>query len=379
MNEVRFQFGPLAGPSGLDAPYRFARRELRESSTLAGFDRDGVEADSFAEAWPADRIFRFLVSQGLASAVRESSEGVRAVAGLSESLRSERRSAVGATVLWKNLREKLAGAFSRHGLPVIWLKGADLAWRIYPEAEDRPMVDLDLLIRTEDLPAADVLLSEEGCPLIGGIPFNDPALSASINQFVYAATADRSSGLTVELHVDLAPIGKYRFPLEEVWREAVPCLDLPPGNFRMADWQIPPYLAAHAAQNGYVSRLASIRDVVLLRRAAPPEWKEESDFARRSLAGTAWRITCDLSTLLFGAPGREDQQESMGWRESWLRRRIGKTLMTCTDDLGRSALPSHSLSNLFSIDSAPAAMVYAARSVVRGAGKKLGAGKVRRA
>lgn len=53
-------------------------------------------------------------------------------------------------------------AFSKHGIPTIVLKGAFLAGHIYKNAALRPMTDVDILIRKDDLPKANDLLAALG-------------------------------------------------------------------------------------------------------------------------------------------------------------------------------------------------------------------------
>jgi hypothetical protein len=57
---------------------------------------------------------------------------------------------------------RLLSRFARGGIPVIALKGLALAETIYPNPALRPMEDLDLLVRPDDLPAAVRLLEEAG-------------------------------------------------------------------------------------------------------------------------------------------------------------------------------------------------------------------------
>ena len=53
-------------------------------------------------------------------------------------------------------------ALERAGVQAIILKGAHLAWTLYPEAAQRPMNDIDLLVREADLPAAEKSLADCG-------------------------------------------------------------------------------------------------------------------------------------------------------------------------------------------------------------------------
>jgi len=60
----------------------------------------------------------------------------------------------------------LAGA----GVQVIVLKGGALAWTVYANPAQRPMVDLDLLLRPGDMDAADAVLESLGFHLPASLP-----------------------------------------------------------------------------------------------------------------------------------------------------------------------------------------------------------------
>lgn len=67
----------------------------------------------------------------------------------------------GSTLILGELRSLLS-ALQQAGVEVMVLKGAHLAWTLYPEASLRPMSDIDLLVRPEHLPAAESVLTECG-------------------------------------------------------------------------------------------------------------------------------------------------------------------------------------------------------------------------
>ncbi|HOW72863.1 MAG TPA: nucleotidyltransferase family protein [Phycisphaerae bacterium] len=59
--------------------------------------------------------------------------------------------------------ERLAARFSEAGVPLIVLKGGALQLLLYRRPEERPMDDLDLLVRPRDVEKAQALLIEAGC------------------------------------------------------------------------------------------------------------------------------------------------------------------------------------------------------------------------
>jgi hypothetical protein len=60
-------------------------------------------------------------------------------------------------------------AFRRSGIEAIALKGAALAGVVYPDIGLRPMLDIDLLVREDELPAADKVMAELGYSVIHGV------------------------------------------------------------------------------------------------------------------------------------------------------------------------------------------------------------------
>ncbi len=71
------------------------------------------------------------------------------------------QSAAASALILGELRGIIA-KFQQAGIVVLVLKGAHLAFTIYPEAALRPMSDIDLLVRAEDLPAAEAALASCG-------------------------------------------------------------------------------------------------------------------------------------------------------------------------------------------------------------------------
>ena len=77
-------------------------------------------------------------------------------------LRREHLVTAGKAAILAEAASRLLAAFARAGLPVIALKGLALAETVYPNPALRPMEDLDILVRTGDLPAAVRILTEAG-------------------------------------------------------------------------------------------------------------------------------------------------------------------------------------------------------------------------
>lgn len=118
-----------------------------------------------------------------------------------------------------SLGEVLA-AFSRHGVPVIVLKGASLAELVYGNIALRPMVDLDVLVQPRDLDRAESLVRE-----LGYVP---DASSHSVDWYrrchhhlVPYRALDGSPILELHHHI-FPPTAGVRVPMEDLWRRARP-------------------------------------------------------------------------------------------------------------------------------------------------------------
>lgn len=80
----------------------------------------------------------------------------------------ERLRAAAMTVAVRHLNmmrelERIVQAFNHAGVPVMLLKGAALNLTVYERADQRPMSDLDLLVKPEHVREALALLRENGC------------------------------------------------------------------------------------------------------------------------------------------------------------------------------------------------------------------------
>ena len=120
-------------------------------------------------------------------------------------------------------RHVLAGAQADElaaKVEVLRLKGADLARGVYPSPALRDMGDVDLLVRTRDVGAADVALRS-----LGYVPALDPrSVMAAGGRLLNAVEYAREGSLPIHLHWHLSngslPRTGQSIDLDEVWREA---------------------------------------------------------------------------------------------------------------------------------------------------------------
>jgi len=109
-------------------------------------------------------------------------------------------------------REAVA-ALGEAGIDVILMKGISYAGWLYPDAAERPMSDVDLLVRgPEHERAVDVLASLR-------YVHAGPAIQRSSRH--HAITLKRREA-AVDLHRDPAQRGRIAIPLADVWRRSQP-------------------------------------------------------------------------------------------------------------------------------------------------------------
>jgi hypothetical protein len=92
-------------------------------------------------------------------------------------------------------------AFDDSGIECLVLKGAALAHLVYPEAALRPMGDLDLLVRQDQLPMAQIALAKIGFATLS------PNDSERQDKHLIAVGSPEGLTIKVELHRSLFPPG----------------------------------------------------------------------------------------------------------------------------------------------------------------------------
>jgi len=128
------------------------------------------------------------------------------------------QSARSSLLLEVSLRQILAG-FQDAELPVLLLKGAYLGPFLYRDPAQRPMSDLDLLVRENDLPQAQAILEKLGFTAwdLEPLPGSAKTFGPSLVFYRNSPPAD------VDLHYEARFLGYcYRIPGQELWAEARP-------------------------------------------------------------------------------------------------------------------------------------------------------------
>ncbi len=170
--------------------------------------------------------------------------------------------------------EEVVTALQHAGVPVIVLKGGALAWTVYADPALRPMTDLDLLVRPEQMAQAGAALAAAGFALSG--PAADPPLPFRQR---FGGGLDwqrdrhgRTTRLDVQHHLVGVDFLRSAFPVDTdaLWEAALP---LPLGVLGTHALRLSPddmllHLCLHPAlHDGYAGPLLWYTDMDLVIRA----------------------------------------------------------------------------------------------------------------
>lgn len=167
------------------------------------------------------------------------------------------------------------GVLSRAGLPVMLLKGAAMAHTTYGAFRERPMSDLDLLVRPEHAPAAQALLREAGWT--PRFPEESDWLYRGMHHLP-PLTDTRVPAMKVhlELHTDLFPPRGNPFALgaADLWGAALPAAGLPVGTLVPGALHRLLHACLHFGWSHMLERAAwrTFRDVAAMVREGSVDW-----------------------------------------------------------------------------------------------------------
>lgn len=243
---------------------------------------------------------------------------------------SQRLRAAAMSVAVKNVNmmrdlECVVQAFNHAGVPVMLLKGAALNLTVYERADQRPMSDLDLLVKPEDASEALEVLRSHGCK-----PGYDLIRDDFFPKYHYEVEFLTEGARPTRLDLHARPFRPLRLagvmPDDALWDDA---RAIRIGN---AEAFIPRpesmflQLAAHAGFHG-CSRLLWLYDLARLVRHYGPllDWSLVSRCALR------WRLSCAacyaikrteelLGPVLPEVARAELCMQQTNWRDRWTLR-----------------------------------------------------------
>lgn len=118
--------------------------------------------------------------------------------------------------LYHQLAEVLR-ALQEEGIPVIVLKGAYLAQVVYGNAALRPMHDVDLLVKKDDLSRVEEKLQQMGYELFG-----DRTTQVESHYHFHYTPANGSENVPVEIHWNITYPTPYAVDADGLWARAKP-------------------------------------------------------------------------------------------------------------------------------------------------------------
>ena len=200
----------------------------------------------------------------------------------------------------------MISVLATRGIEVMLLKGSALAYTTYGSFADRPMGDLDVLIRPERAQEAWSLLQTQGW-----IWQSDryPAKLFTAHHHLPPLLDARGDGFRLELHTDILPGGHpFQSSPTSLWSDAQR-IDVGKSSAlvpRLAQQLL--HLSIHLAWSHQLQfgGWRTFRDVYRLAREGAVPWAEFVDLARASRATTSCYWTLRLARELTGAAVPDD-------------------------------------------------------------------------
>jgi len=190
---------------------------------------------------------------------------------------------------------------ARHGIEVMLLKGSALASSVYAKFADRPMGDLDVLVRPDQAIDAWSLLQQHDWSW----PATTwPAEQYAAHQHLPPLVNPSGGDTTLEIHTALLPTGHpFDWPVKSVWDEARRIVfagrtTLVPQSLHQLLHVCVHFGWSHEMRSGGWRML---RDVTALSCSATIDWPAFVQLAQHSRAGTCCFWTLMLARNLAGA------------------------------------------------------------------------------
>jgi putative nucleotidyltransferase-like protein len=184
--------------------------------------------------------------------------------------------------------ELLEGA----GVDFVLLKGASLIPLVYGGAEERPLADVDLLIRRQDWPRV-----REAAAASRRYRLPSPERERICLRYLYATEleTDEASGSHFELHWNLELGERTALRPEDLIARSVP-VSLDGREYRrLGDLDLALHLALHAAHHFFAPRLIWMHDLARLAESGRIDWPRLAAAAaqcqaRAALGYTLWYL-----------------------------------------------------------------------------------------
>jgi len=193
--------------------------------------------------------------------------------------RATQKTLVDNLVLLRALHET-AAALDGARIEFVLLKGISLLGFLYPRIDERPMTDMDLLIRRTEWPAVADTLARRGYVL----PTPESEADLGEDWYNHEVRTPGSPSCSVEIHWDLESIERSRIDPGDLFRAAVPCTVDDRPYRRLSDDHLFLHLAVHLAHHYEAPALYWVEDLRLLIENASLDWE------RIATTADAWGV-----------------------------------------------------------------------------------------
>ena len=202
---------------------------------------------------------------------------------------------------------KVLGLLRAVGIPVIVLKGAHLAERVYGNIALRPMSDVDVLVHKDDVMRADTALLGMGCA-----PTERRRRIGTTNcHFTYRLPHGE---LPVEVHWDVLP-SLYRFSIDMdgLWDRSSPALVAGVEVSVLCPEDLLLYLCVHASKHQLAIGLKPLNDIVETIRCfgSGIDWSQVQARSQQWGVAKCVYLTFRLARELSGASVPDDLMKAI--------------------------------------------------------------------
>jgi hypothetical protein len=192
-------------------------------------------------------------------------------------------------MLQREVASQVLKSFNHAHVPVIVLKGMALAGRVYSDATERSMHDIDLLVRRSDWQEAVEILTDHG------FTFDEQAgeWTEAFSREFMGETPYRRQAVVIDLHWHLTPMAWYRrttnFDMKGIWDRAISTEIGGAQAHRLSPEDELIHLCYHNAIHHGLAHQQSCRDIMGLihLEGANLNWQVIGARARKWRVGTA--------------------------------------------------------------------------------------------
>lgn len=261
-------------------------------ATLADLARRGARlqpatVDPGAAGWPpllalarAEHVLPLVAAAFEATALPVPDE-------TSRELRTAERAAWAHHLLREGLLGPLLGEARERGIRVVVYKGAAHAARLYARPWQRPMADVDMLVRAADAGRFHDLVRAAGFRVLSNP--GRPATGRVSHELTFAA--DRSPGLMVDVHTTPCSPARHPFDVARLLEAAKPFAVFGATALGLSREEEIVIAAVNRAHDHFRTDLAHAIDGWLLITGAPLGWPRVVELARSVGAATATWLT----------------------------------------------------------------------------------------